>query len=94
MAKRRWKSAYAVAKAVRRGELPHATSVACVDCGKPAECYDRRDYSRPLDVSPVCKKCDCIRGPAKPILNPKSKKYKLLIDEAKAKFKGRVYPIG
>lgn len=40
---------------MRRGELKPATAFACVDCGKPAQCYGHRDYSKPLDVEPVCK---------------------------------------
>lgn len=51
--------------AVRRGDLPRVKTLKCVDCGKPAHCYDHRDYSRPLDVDPVCKKCNALRGPAK-----------------------------
>lgn len=33
----------------------------CEDCGKPAECYDHRDYSRPLLVAAVCLKCNASR---------------------------------
>jgi len=40
-------------------------SIECVDCGAPATCYDHRDYSKPLDVEPVCWKCNAQRGPAK-----------------------------
>ena len=56
----------AVRRAVKRGELQPATAFACVDCGKPAQCYDHRDYSKPLDVVPVCHSCNHKRGPAKP----------------------------
>lgn len=56
----------AVRRAVKRGELQSATAFACVDCGKPAKCYDHRDYSKPLDVEPVCHSCNHKRGPAKP----------------------------
>jgi hypothetical protein len=56
----------AVRRAVKRGELQPATVFACVDCGKPAQCYDHRDYSKPLDVEPVCTSCNLKRGPAKP----------------------------
>lgn len=38
-------------------------SIPCVDCGRPAKVYDHRDYSRPLDVEPVCKGCNKKRGP-------------------------------
>lgn len=53
----------AVRKAIRRGELPPAKDCVCVDCGKRAECYDHRDYLKPLNVDPVCKTCDNHRGP-------------------------------
>ena len=35
----------AVRRAVKRGELQPATAFVCVDCGKPAKCYDHRDSS-------------------------------------------------
>lgn len=66
MARRRSKAAMAVAKAIKKGELPPASSLLCVDCGKQAKCYDHRDYNKPLEVSAVCKRCDCIRGPGEP----------------------------
>jgi len=53
----------AVAAAIRRGELAHPKTLVCVDCGKPAKDYDHRDYSRPLDVDPVCHGCNRLRGP-------------------------------
>lgn len=55
----------AVARAVRKGELPLAKSCQCADCGRVAEQYDHRDYARPLDVQPVCRSCNFKRGPAK-----------------------------
>lgn len=66
MARRRSAAASAVAKAVKQGDLPPATTVACTDCGKPAFCYDHRDYLQPLLVEPVCKRCDCLRGAGAP----------------------------
>lgn len=54
----------AVRRAIVRGELPPARACVCVDCGKPATEYDHRDYSRPLDVVPVCHRCNILRGPA------------------------------
>lgn len=61
-----------VATAVRRGDLVGLSyhfdaGVACVDCGKPAQCYDHRDYLEPLDVDPVCMRCNGKRGPAAPV---------------------------
>lgn len=53
-----------VAHAIRRGELPKVSTLSCVDCGKPATDYDHRDYNKPLDVQPVCRSCNKLRGPA------------------------------
>lgn len=54
-----------VARAKRDGELPLLDgSVACVDCGAKAVGYDHRDYSTPLEVEPVCQRCNARRGPA------------------------------
>lgn len=52
----------AVARAIRHGEIKRPAEFACVDCGKAAEVYDHRDYSKPLDVQPVCRSCNVIRG--------------------------------
>lgn len=57
-------AASAVARAVRIGELPAAKTCTCVDCGRPAEGYDHRDYTQPLKVDPVCRSCNVMRGPA------------------------------
>ncbi len=54
----------AVAFATRCGWLPEVRMFSCVDCGKKAEQWDHRDYSRPLDVEPVCRGCNAKRGPA------------------------------
>jgi len=54
-----------VAKAIKRGELKRPAEQSCVDCGKAAEQYDHRDYSKPLDVEPVCRTCNARRGPGK-----------------------------
>lgn len=51
--------------AQRRGEMPHPGTLPCADCARPAQCYDHRDYDRPLDVAPVCRSCNQKRGPAK-----------------------------
>ena len=55
-----------VAYAVRTGRLVSLSNnhVACVDCGKRATDYDHRSYARPLDVVPVCRRCNDARGPA------------------------------
>lgn len=54
----------AVRKAVRQGRLQRPTEFACADCGKPATEYDHRDYTKPLDVAPVCRSCNHKRGSA------------------------------
>jgi hypothetical protein len=36
----------------------------CVDCGAQARDYDHRDYNKPLEVDPVCRRCNLRRGPA------------------------------
>lgn len=38
--------------------------IQCSDCDLPAVVYDHRDYGKPLDVSPVCLRCNRIRGAA------------------------------
>jgi len=54
-----------VAMAIRRGVLPRLDgSIPCKDCGVPAQQYDHRHYSKPLEVEPVCRKCNLARGPA------------------------------
>jgi len=54
----------AVAKAIRKGQLPHPTTLKCTDCGEQAKCYDHRDYDKPLEVDAVCRGCNARRGPA------------------------------
>ena len=54
----------AVKKAVKDGLLAPVKTLFCIDCGKPAECYDHRDYNKPIDVVPVCRKCNFRRGSA------------------------------
>ena len=52
-----------VMMAVQSGILPKQDTQSCVDCGAVAEHYDHRDYMKPLDVDPVCRKCNFKRGP-------------------------------
>ena len=40
-------------------------TVACMDCGRPAKCYDHRDYDKPDEVEPTCRRCNGLRGRAK-----------------------------
>jgi DNA-directed RNA polymerase subunit RPC12/RpoP len=60
---------YAVYKAVQRGDIQPATDYDCADCGKPAIEYDHRDYAKPLDVEPVCRRCNLRRGAGAPYAN-------------------------
>ena len=55
---------YAVTRAILRGELPPAKDCLCIDCGNQARHYDHRDYNKPLEVEPVCPRCNFFRGPA------------------------------
>jgi len=65
----------AVQKAVRERILAPVKTLVCVDCGRPGECYDHRDYGKPLDVVPVCRKCNFRRGAAIPLMSLQSIKF-------------------
>lgn len=54
----------AVADAIRTGLLKRPAEFDCADCSEPAIEYDHRDYSKPLEVAPVCRRCNLRRGPA------------------------------
>lgn len=54
----------AVADAIRQGRLIHPSNLSCADCGLAADRYDHRDYSMPLSVDPVCRRCNALRGHA------------------------------
>jgi hypothetical protein len=54
----------AVQKAVRKGVLAPAKTLLCIDCNAMADRYDHRNYNKPLDVVPVCRKCNARRGAA------------------------------
>ena len=53
-----------VADAIRAGVLPKPSTLACADCAGAAIEYDHRDYSKPLHVAAVCRRCNLRRGPA------------------------------
>lgn len=53
-----------VGTAVKDGDLPNPHDRRCADCGNPAEVYEHRNYTRPLDVVAVCQGCNLRRGPA------------------------------
>ena len=61
-----------VKQAIKKGILAPVKTLLCVDCGRPGECYDHRDYNKPLDVVAVCRKCNYRRGAAIPLLASKS----------------------
>lgn len=53
-----------VAAMVRLGMLAALDGrVKCVDCGAVARVYEHRDYYRPMEVEPVCDRCNTRRGP-------------------------------
>ena len=54
----------AVTKAIKSGLMLAAKEHSCVDCGRTAAHYDHGDYSKPLEVVPVCASCNCKRGPS------------------------------
>lgn len=54
----------AVQKAIAAGTLQRPSAFPCKDCGRPAVQYDHRDYTKPLQVDPVCRSCNVMRGPA------------------------------
>jgi hypothetical protein len=59
-----------VNQAIMKNLLAPATDFKCVDCGVPATCYDHRDYNKPLEVQPVCSRCNTLRGSAIPLTKP------------------------
>jgi hypothetical protein len=63
----RRKASATVARAIRQGQLPRLGSgcgIRCTDCDSDARVYEHRDYSKPLEVEPVCFSCNLRRGPA------------------------------
>jgi len=39
---------------IKAGRLLPISQCKCVDCGKDAKAYEHRDYTKPIDVVPVC----------------------------------------
>lgn len=59
--------------AVKIGFLQHPSLYVCMDCKRrQAQCYDHRDYSKPLEVDAVCCRCNSIRGKGIPFNRPKA----------------------
>lgn len=54
----------AVARHVAKKILRKPSEFQCTDCDVQATEYDHRDYNKPLDVAPVCHKCNLRRGRA------------------------------
>lgn len=54
----------AVKRAVKNGRLPNLKKkcIKCADCDARATAYDHRRYSRPLEVEPVCRLHNRLRG--------------------------------
>ena len=59
-------AAQAVNRAIVVGYLRPAKTVKCVDCSRRAHDYDHRDYTKPLEVQPVCRRHNKLRGHAEP----------------------------
>jgi len=53
----------AVARAIRDGRLTKAAGLACQYCGGVAAHWDHRDYGKPLDVAPACRRCNSLLPP-------------------------------
>jgi Bacterial regulatory protein, Fis family len=51
-------------KVMHAANIPAAAGYECVDCKRPAFSWDHRYYSQPLEVEPVCARCNTNRGPA------------------------------
>lgn len=90
MARRRSRGAYAVNNAISTGILPEPKYCKCVDCGETAQCYDHRDYRKPMMVDPVCFKCDSKRGSGFPYISPTTKKWREIIKVFKKQFRNKV----
>lgn len=46
---------------VERGNIKRIGDCICADCGKQAHNYHHEDYSKPLDVIPLCGSCHRLR---------------------------------
>lgn len=47
--------------AIKRGDLTPVAKCSCADCGVPATEYHHEDYTKPLEVIPLCKSCHVAR---------------------------------
>lgn len=62
--KMRLRATRLVKAAVKRGELPNLKRqiVKCADCDARAVAFDHRYYAKPLEVEPVCRRHNGLRG--------------------------------
>lgn len=66
-----------VYRAIMAGKLPQLDgTVQCADCNAAAQVYDHRDYSKPLEVDPVCRVCNHLRGSTIDAPLPREKVFK------------------
>lgn len=65
-----WESLGKKAGYTARAKLGSAAGRKCVDCGRPADRWDHRDYRKPLEVEPVCRSCNWYRARALPEFIP------------------------
>ena len=52
-----YKARQIIRAAVTRGDLPRVATCDCIDCGIQAVDYHHEDYSKPLEVEPLCRMC-------------------------------------
>lgn len=59
--------AWRVTAAIKRGDIPPIKGQQCAhgECRDEAIVYDHRDYTKPLEVTPVCRSCNALLGAAK-----------------------------
>ena len=58
--------------AKQAGLIPNIKEFVCSDCGCQATEWDHRDYTKYMDVDPVCAKCNVARGEGYPKINSAS----------------------
>lgn len=54
-----------VSNGIRYNGWPKPSEFPCSDCDRTASIYDHRDYLKPWEIDPVCRKCNFKRGPGK-----------------------------
>lgn len=58
-----------VSQAIKKGKIPclKVNVIKCAYCPAKATVYEHRDYNKPLDVQPVCARCNVALGEAIPL---------------------------